>query len=50
VNSLCPGQGGGMPLEWTWPSNYIKLTKYNTEYIIKSTEYRIENTTAAKLM
>jgi hypothetical protein len=32
------GGGGGVPLEGTWPSNYIKLTTCSTEYRIQSTE------------
>ena len=35
--------GGGEPLEGEGPVNHIKLTTYNTEY-------RIQNTAAAKLM
>ncbi len=49
VNSLCPcvggggGEGRGGPLEGVGPENLIRLQTY-------STEYRIQNTPAAKRM
>ncbi len=41
--SLWGRRGEGGPLDGVGPENHIKLTKY-------STEYRIQNTPAAKLM